>query len=507
MSVAEIKMKLGDIIKIESTNIDYNSYFLVEYINDRIIKIINIENGKKDSIDLDQDGCLTDTTIQKIYLLSRSDNEGYARQHGLMPDKYVKLIFENDVEISGKITSIEEDMIEILLTGEEQEKIYIDFEYKGIPENIPLKKITIIEQPSVEEVIEKKINREIVSNDEKASIDYGSEGEIYINIPDNPILDVTPPIIFGKEIEFLAETGTWEQRFGIEMQTTDLLNELLSTIPDNNRTSVVMERVYRIIRRFKELREQFSIFDKNENVVSSKKISALYKPLVDRMNKLDINLKWIIPVVEQKTKIYTDLVDENEMIEYSDINAELDEYKTNLDVYKTTNSYPAFYNTVNDMFTPFTQANDNKTTVHADLEAIVSNLENYYTHVYNDIGQIGKKRFFIQRYNLGMTKIGNKEMRSGKSIYMRENITKNDAISVKSVFMLPKPAVEFSRIGLPGTDILVKSGLSKNWMYYFAYLNDRTNFKSVQIENMDYKKEDGFLDTAISFDIPNSPNY
>lgn len=503
MSVAEIKMKLGDIIKIESTNTDYNSYFLVEYIDDRIIKIINVENGKKDSIHLDHDGCLTDTTIQKIYLLSRSDNEGYARQHGLMPDKYVKLTFENDVEISGKITSLDEDMIEILLTGEEQEKIYIDFEYKGIPENIPLKKITIIEQPSVHEVIETKIHRENVTNEEKASIDYGSEGEIYINIPDNPVLDVTPPIVFGKEIEFLAETGTWEQRFGIEMQTTDLLNELLSTIPDNNRTSVVMERVYRIIRRFKELREQFSVFDENGNVVSSKKISALYKPLVDRMNKLDINLKWIIPVVEQKTKIYANLVDKNEMIEYSDINAELDEYKTNLDVYKTTNSYPAFYNAVNDMFTPFTQSFDNKTTVHTDLEAIVSNLENYYTHVSKDIGQIGKKRFFIQRYNLGMTKIGNKEMRSGKSIYMRENITKNDAISVKSVFMLPKPAVEFSRISLPGTDILVKAGLSQKWMYYFAYLNDRTNFNSVRIENMD----NGFLDTAMSFDIPNSPNY
>ena len=119
MSVAEIKMKLGDIIKIESTNTDYNSYFLVEYIDDRIIKIINVENGKKDSIHLDHDGCLTDTTIQKIYLLSRSDNEGYARQHGLMPDKYVKLTFENDVEISGKITSLDDDMIEIFLTGEE----------------------------------------------------------------------------------------------------------------------------------------------------------------------------------------------------------------------------------------------------------------------------------------------------------------------------------------------------------------------------------------------------
>ena len=61
MSVeSEIKMKLGDIIKIESTNPDYNSYFFVEYIDDEIIKIVNVENGKKETVDLDQDGCLTE---------------------------------------------------------------------------------------------------------------------------------------------------------------------------------------------------------------------------------------------------------------------------------------------------------------------------------------------------------------------------------------------------------------------------------------------------------------
>ena len=285
---SEIKMKLGDIIKIESTNPDYNSYFFVEYIDDEIIKITNVENGKKETIDLDQDGCLTETTIQRIILHSRSNEDGYARQNGLLQETYVKLVFEDDIEITGKITTLEEDMIEILLTGEENDKIYIDFEYKGIPKNIPLKSITSIEQPSVSEVIEKKMIQEnaIVeeTSHETASIEYGSEGEIYIDIPENPKLDITPPVVFGKEIEFVADTGVWEQRYGIEMQTTDLLNELLSTIPDNNRTSTVMERVYRVIRRFKELREQFSVFDENGNVVSSKKVSALYKPLVERMD-------------------------------------------------------------------------------------------------------------------------------------------------------------------------------------------------------------------------------
>jgi hypothetical protein len=510
---SEIKMKLGDIIKIESTNPDYNSYFFVEYIDDVIIKIINVENGKKDTIDLDQDGCLTETTIQRIFLHSRSDDDGFARQNGLLQDTYVKLIFDDNIEITGKITNLEEDMIEILLTGEENEKIYIDFEYKGIPKNIPLKTITIIEQPSISEVIEKKIIKETSqeTSQETASIEHGSEGEIYIDIPENPKLDINPPIVFGKEIEFVVDTGLWEQRYGIEMQTTDLLNELLSTIPDSSRTSTVMERVYRIIRRFKELREQFSVFDENGNVVSSKKVSALYKPLVERMNNLDINLKWIIPVVKQKTKLYIKSMNNDEMIEYSDINEEQEEYKNSLEVYKTTNNYPAFYNAVNDMFTPFTQPLDKKYTVNADLETIVDNLENYYTHVYKDSINTKKKRFFFQRYNLGMTKIGNKEMRSGKSIYMRENMTKNDALSIKSVFMLPKPAIQFSRINLPGTDILSRCGLSHNWMHYFAFLNNRTNFKSIQLQNIDdeydYKKENDFLDTAMSFNIPDNPSY
>jgi len=113
---SEIKIKLGDIIQIDSPNNDkYNlNVFFIEYIDDEIIKLVDINNGDRQTIDLDQNGCLIDTTIYKIILLSRSEKEGYTRQNNLLPNTYVKLNFSDEIEIVGKIMNLEEDMIEII---------------------------------------------------------------------------------------------------------------------------------------------------------------------------------------------------------------------------------------------------------------------------------------------------------------------------------------------------------------------------------------------------------
>ena len=107
IEISDLKFKLGDIIHIESTKPDYHlKYFFIEYIDDQKIKIIDINDGTKDTLDLDQDACLTDTTIHKIYLISRSKEEGYARQNGLLSQTYIKIIFANDEEITGKIANL-----------------------------------------------------------------------------------------------------------------------------------------------------------------------------------------------------------------------------------------------------------------------------------------------------------------------------------------------------------------------------------------------------------------
>jgi hypothetical protein len=160
IEISDLNFKLGDIIKIESTKPDYDlKHFFIEYIDDREIKIIDINDGKKDSLNLDEDGCLTDTTIHKIFLLSRSEEEGYARQNGLLSEVFVKIVFENDAEYTGKIVNLEEDadMIEIQEVGND-ESIFIDFEYKGVPAFI--KSIKIIDQPTIRDVMVDKAEKQ-----------------------------------------------------------------------------------------------------------------------------------------------------------------------------------------------------------------------------------------------------------------------------------------------------------------------------------------------------------
>ena len=549
IEISDLNFKLGDIIQIESTKPDYHlKHFFIEYIDDEVIKIININDGKKDSLDLDEDGCLTDTTIHKIYLLSRSNEEGYAKQNGLLPEKYIKIVFADDVEITGKIASLEEDMIEIEVGDDEI--LFLDFEYKGIPKNIPIKTVVIVEKPTIQEAIfmkaEKKEKKEKAlsngdsanddsANDDsngnkasdkasakasvKASIEYSPEGDIIVKIPENASVDsvsTTDDFMVGKQIEFFAdvEVRESEQRYGIEIQTTDLLDELLSTIPDNARSFSVMERIHRIIRRFIELREKFSSFDKNGNILGFKNFNATYKPLVEHMNNLDTNLQWIIPVVKDKVKLYSEKVTSDEK---SSLKEDLQEYKNNMEVYKGNNNYSSFYNGINGIFTPFEKFKGQDVlksdTVKTDLEAIVDNLEDFYTQVYKKGDQIQNKRFLIQRYNLGMTKIGNKALRSGKSVYMREPIGNNDSISIKSVIMLPKPVLEFSRVNLPGTNILTRASLSQNWLYQYKLLTEKTIFSKMDIDKeyneIDYAGEDSFLETGLSFHIPNAdyPDY
>ena len=99
------------------------------------------------------DGKLNDESIIDISLLSRDEKAGYARQNGLLPETWIDIYFSGDVPtvITGLITNLEEDMIEIR-TFPDNETIYIDFGYKGVPKNIPISKILIREKP--EQLIE-----------------------------------------------------------------------------------------------------------------------------------------------------------------------------------------------------------------------------------------------------------------------------------------------------------------------------------------------------------------
>jgi hypothetical protein len=144
-------LQLGDIIKIKdySNQILNNKTFFIEYIDPTKIKLINIDTLLKTELRIQPDKKIGDGTISEINLLKRNKDPGFAKQNGLLPNTWITIYFGGDVPsvITGKITNLEEDMIELKIYPE-GDTVYINFKYQGLPEDLPIERIEIRNKPS-----------------------------------------------------------------------------------------------------------------------------------------------------------------------------------------------------------------------------------------------------------------------------------------------------------------------------------------------------------------------
>jgi len=522
-----IELRLGDIIEIQSpTNLDYheNTYY-IEYIDESRINLINVSNLKKQMLTLSEDGKLNDESILSIYLLDRDENEGYALQNNLLPHTWVDIHIGGDTPkiITGEITNLEEDMIEIT-SFPELITFYIDFEYKGILE--PFEKFVIREKPSTAPTNLKAAEEGEICEipfDSKATIEYTETGESVINIPENAMADENiretlhsmyldaNDIIFGEELEEiqqLVELPESEKRYGIEIQANDLLDELLSTISNSKRSKSVMNNIHNLIERFKQLRNKFSKFDENNNIIGAIQVGALHKPLIERIRNLDTKLQWLVPVVAQKRKLYMES-DQHEM--YKDIiptnlATELTNQENLFDEYYkgasanahngSTNKHSQLYSNMDKYNNPFVSEstkNDgliDQQEVLTNIDAIVNNLGDFYSTVSKtekNTRFMSQTKYVIQRYNLGLKKKELKVMKSGRTVYFNNNMTPNDTMTIKSLIMLPEPVMKFSQIELPGTNILKRVNIHENNKYIslFRLLRKNTDISTHIVENLD----------------------
>ena len=278
-------LELGDIIEIhamDNREYDKQSFFIV-YIDDQKMKLTNIQNYQPSIVKFDKDGNIRDESIEEIIVRSRSEEPGYARQHLLLPKTWIDLHIGGDVPliITGEITNLEEDMIEIT-TYPNLDVIYIDFGFKGIPEHIPIDEILIRTKPPSLDKIDSLINvKENIPDgedfdinqteiEENGSMEYSPTGEVTITLPENTQRDQTMhqelqslynsanEIAYGKDLGDLireVEIPEEQKRYGIETQVNDMLDVLLSEVPDRNRSDRVKNNIHFLIERFRELRQ------------------------------------------------------------------------------------------------------------------------------------------------------------------------------------------------------------------------------------------------------------
>ena len=527
-------LQLGDVIKItdpvnESIN---NETFYINYIDKTKIRLINAHTLDLAVLKINDDMTLNEGTITIIRLLSRRETPSYAKQNGLVPSVWVNIYFggELPLTITGEITNLEEDMIEIK-TYPAGDVIYINFDYKGLPPNLPIEYIEIRDkiEPAKEEV---DLERPDELEEEEREEDelFLNEDVIHENKIKNQLKDI---ILKADQIKFSDEVfnpivqfvtvDKLKQRYSIDVQATDLLDDLLSTIPTIQRTAEIMNDIHLTIERFKQLRCLFSDFDEYGNVISKKIKSSSWKPMLKYFEKFDKNLFWIIPVVKNIKKMY--LRDDETETESSDI--QLIQMREDLEKIKglqqnylsgsnnEQNKYDELYSDLNEFFTPFDNNNPENVSdiikeeiVRDDLNVVLDCLNNFYSSGFSD-KYIKPFRFAIQKYNVGIEKLTATSFGGGKMVSTRTLLTQPDVLEIKSFITLPEPTIRFSRINLPGTSILDKANLNNTFLHYWKMLNSKTNIQNVFIDNIETDinfESDNFVNNIKHFSLNLSDN-
>ena len=535
-----IELQLGDVIHITNpVNEKLNDQtFIIDYIDKSKMYLINADTLEKSRLKISDDGIIGDGTITQIDILSRSDTPSYARQNDLTSGKWVDIHFAGEFPliITGEITNLEEDMIEIRTVDDDI--LYINFDYKGIPEDLPIKIIEIREKPQdpkrvqiqEEEYGEREaedINVEPIEELEKERRMIPTEN-IQFTVPVQKVKNQLREFIlradqikFGDEelgpIVQFVDVASSAQRYSIEVQLSDLLDELLSTVPNAQRTPRVLNNIHITIERFKQLRERFSTFDQYGVVESAIVKESTYKPLTQYFKNFKQNLLWILPVVKNIKKIYTNEIgdeDENNDVIYLDINDDISKIKGLLDNYRANdmpieqNKYSLLYGELNSYFTPFNLINEETTSdlliernVETDLNVIIDNLEDMYSSVFTN-NNVRSRRFVIQKYNMGLTRLDATEVTNSRLITTRVKMTNPDTMSIRSFVTLPESVLRFSKINLPGTSLLDRANLNQIFVEYWQFLKKKTTMNNVIIENLNGEiefNENNFVNTIKNY--------
>ena len=562
-----INIQLGDIIKIiapTDTLLNEHIYF-VKYLDKSKLVLIQ-ENGNETSISFDESGKLDNEAITSIEILSRSDTPSYAKQNNLVVGKWIDIYFGGDVPIvfTGQITNVEEDMIEIK-TYPDNEIIFIDFGYKGLPPDLNIEKIVgrdapsgLIGQPPPAtntkgegaegtEVEGAKAEGEIEGTEVEGAEAEGEIVDSQAKTPRQPFRDLflrADQIKIGTELASIlqeVEVPESEQRFGIDKQTNDLLDDLLSSIPNTKRTETVLNDIHKMIERFKQLRTEFSKFDEQGNALMPAIQGANFKPLVETLEKFNQKLYWILPVVKNKRKLYDVEIDQGEFDnENSDVMALTlaqvrNEEEDIIQQYNDgrfpseENKYAFLIKSLNPFLTPFTDPNNNTDTIttdltHTNITTIVDNITTNLTHFYSsvagsispgapkdELADVKQRRFVMENYNLGMTNLEMNKIKGGDILIKRKQLTVNDKLTLKSFLMLPEATVRFSQINMPSTNLLIKSNLNTKYLNYSRLLKKNTAVATTVVDNLekpiDYESEqEQFLTSIKEFILDETMN-
>ena len=534
-------LSLGQIIKIKAPNNSElnDKIFMINYIDETSVELLERKSLRKTVLTI-KERFLTEESIEQILIMYNPEQPGFARQNDLVVNRWVTIEFGGELPtiINGKITNLEEDRIEIE-SYPDGDFLYIDFQYKGIPRDLPIKSIRDFTPPKpktgeietgetgetgemgeTEEISEQggpemDVNvRKIVGDEELASdsvdkpeqliqeddefesdIDEDDifQGEEAINLDDD-IVDIKDIVFLEEELgEMVEEVEVVEREkiYDVKDQVDDLMDDLLASTPSSQRTPKFLKHINVMLERYKELREEFSIFDEQGYFSDTLYKTNNYKPIIDMLNKSK-SVYWALPVVETKKHLY-DVKEENDDItvkttaDYINNLLQLNTtYKTNV-IPDEQNKYDYFYKNIdfNTYDKPVQNTNILNTIDSLGNAVIIENLTDFESinvkfNKTLEAFTTENQRFIIDNTVVGLDKIKPEfKKRPGCSNYIPPNtervaITHSDKLYIKGIITLPYDVMEYSNIFSTNTSLLKKVNYHNNQLHYSKILNDNT---------------------------------
>lgn len=534
-----IALKLSDVIEIiaPANEMLNKKQFIIDYIDEHRIQLISLIDFATFQLNLDENGVINNNSITEINLISRNSERGYARQNGLLPGKWVNIHFGGDVPsiVVCEITNLEEDMIEITTYPDNKVK-YINFNYKGIPENLPITLFEFREKPEQQPA--------------QPSREQSQEIPVPESAPVSPLEEITPPPDTSQpqfDVESLDDHEEFNQvgavemedifidadkldaglvhepivqyvdvnveskRYNIDIQANDLLDSILSVIPTNKRNARIMKQIHTEIERFKYLRIAGSDIDRNGTITNAHFNTHLHKPLKSYLHfndKVNKKLFWVLFSAKNKKIIY-DVVPAGknkptkytndplqfpdlELIDNDDNLNEMNEIIQNIQTRAVTtgsNKYVDIYDSINMHLSSFEDVDLSaynrpgiiKLVVNNDIDVIADNFETYYSSAVSNY-DINQKKFVMNRYTTGLTHLDIVSRTETTIDAVPVPLTPSTPITITSVLTLPESAIRFSRVNLPGTNILDSANLNRTFLDYWKLLKQHTTINEIRVE-------------------------
>jgi hypothetical protein len=514
----EFEPMLGMIIKIVAPNDSRfdNKYFLIDYLDDNLMKIID-DNYKTYNLTIENNE-FNEKSISYILPVHTPLYLGYAKQNGLIPGTWWTIEYNpenaNPQLYNGEITNLEEDQIEFKIQDTE-DIMYIDFKYKGIPLDMPIKFYKAVD-PMPKKNIVKDINNNLLVDSrfeqEDGWADMMEEDDEELREKDNVETEKKTLIMEADQIEFkiLDENVTFdvekqeeEKIYHITVQTDDLLQSILSNVPSNKRTPQKLQEISLIINRFVELRKEFSEFNEFENTETWKKYSE-YKPIVNSLKKLNKNINWIIPIVKNQLSIFfnktKEVNDDRDMIVKKNDTSFLEEARVKrkyhakiynneeFNKYEFINnkSFKPSHSTPNDKSNILTQLEGKYSfRTNTDLLTISSNLNN---NLESSIIDVNNDKLNIGTFNTHSYITGQYRLHPIKNdLHERYRFSNNDVVPMIGLLLLPRPYLKKSQETFISTSIYNKVNFHQTPLLYFNYLKPNKYIRKIKINtNSEY---------------------